>query len=178
MRHEACTVIFVYVQHPDDSVTLTVTGGPHRHRLPPPTRLAPSTMAHIRALISNSSDGGKIAPMQVQQRTQGDEGARDQRRVAHAISKTITDVFGKDLGIAGLPKVKKLTGEKPWVRWAQPAGTDMGDFQLVFCQLDEQKALVSEVGYAHHSSPLTRHTSSGIESASQPQVPNNSFFFR
>ncbi len=178
MIHESCTAIFEYVQNPDSSVTLTVTGGPHRHRLPPPTRLAPSTMAHIRALISDPSDGGKIAPMHVQMRTQGDEGARDQRRVAHAISKTITDVFGKDLGIAGLPKVKELTGGKPWVRVAQPPGTAMGDFQLVLCQLDEQKTLVSEVGYAHHSSHVTRHTSTGIESASRPQVQYNSLFFR
>jgi hypothetical protein len=33
--------------------------------------------------------------MQVQQRSQGDERTRDQRSVAYAISKTITDVFGK-----------------------------------------------------------------------------------
>jgi hypothetical protein len=149
MIHETCDVVFEYVTRGDETVTLTVTGGPHRHALPPPTRLAPSTMAAIRDLISDAADGSKISPMQVQMRSGNDGASRDQRKVAYAISKTITDTFGKDLGISGLAKVTELT-RRPWVRFAQPAGTAaMGDFQMVFCQLDEQKRLAAEVSKAH-----------------------------
>ena len=51
-------------------------GGIAKRRKPslPPSSFF-CTMAHIRALISDPSDGGKIAPMHVQLRTQGDEGA-------------------------------------------------------------------------------------------------------
>lgn len=50
---------------------------------------------------------------------------------------------------SGLAKVTELT-RRPWVRFVQPAGTAaMGDFQLVFCQLEEQKVLAFEVSKAH-----------------------------
>lgn len=155
LTHQPCTVEFAYVTDVNDSVVLTVTGGPHRHRLPPPTQLAPSTMKYIRDRITDASNGGRTTAMHVQQKSQGDEGSRDQRRVAHAISKTIADVFGKDLGIAGLQKVEEFV-KKPWVRWAQPLGTQMGDFQMVLCQLEEQKILTAEVSKAH--SGLTAKT--------------------
>ena len=147
LLHQPCSVVFEYCTQSTGDVMLTVRGGPHRHTLPPPTRLAPSTLTHIRALISQSTDG-RTGSLQVQQRSQGDERARDQRCVAHAISKTITDIFGKELGIAGLPKVAELTKD-PWVRWAQPAGTSAGDFQMVLCQLNAQKSLAAEVSKAY-----------------------------
>jgi hypothetical protein len=146
LLHQPCSVVFEYCTQSTGDVMLTVRGGPHRHTLPQPTRLAPSTLTHIRALISQSTDG-RTGSLQVQQRSQGDERARDQRCVAHAISKTITDIFGKELGIAGLPKVAELTKD-PWVRWAQPAGTSAGDFQMVLCQLNAQKSLAADVSKA------------------------------
>ena len=83
--------------------------------------------------------------MHIQHHSQVDVATRDQRRVAYFISKTVTDIFGKELGIAGLPKVAAMVNNKPWVRNAQAASTGKGDFQMVFCQLDEHKVLVAEV---------------------------------
>ncbi len=146
MIHVKCPVIFHYTLNLATNYTnLEVQDAPHMHALPPPNKLAPTTLVELSKMVK---EGTQLSTMRFASNSQ-DPAAMAPRRLTHEHKKLFHDTFGSDLGIGGLSSLNKLTGGKPWVRFAQPTGTSEGDFQLVFCQLPEQQKLCSSVACAY-----------------------------
>ena len=146
MVHVKCPVIFQYTSNRTMNCTdLQVQNAPHVHALPPPNKLAPTTLVELSKMVK---EGTQLSTTRFASSSQ-DPAAMAPRRLTHEHKKLFHDTFGSDLGIGGLSSLNKLTGGKPWVRFAQPCGTSEGDFQLVFCQLPEQQKLCSSVASAY-----------------------------
>ncbi len=152
MVHMKCPCVFQYhLDTSSNTTTLTVHNAPHTHPLPPPNKLAPSTMHEMSKSVR---DGSQQSAFRFASQSQ-DEATMHPGRVRNAFKKFFQDTFGDDLGIGGLASLKQLTGGENWVRSAHPGGTCAGDFQMVFCQLDEQQELLKNVALAYENQEAT-----------------------